>query len=301
MGSRRVAVKVLVVGLLKYDSGKTSTALSIIREAKNRGYNIGVSKPISGFDAWSQFKYVLKSMEYKVLVGEDLTLLYNEAAPSEAIEAVGPIVMLLAPPDPEFYSWRLSTYTAITTSTVDQVVVTRITRCVQGKHYTSHYVVEENLTHTPSIMKKALNKLIDSLNPKPKTVNKEFIEELFKEEVLEGVDACVEGILGRHDLVVVESYNDAAAPTHTSIKVDVVVAVGPGKIALYDGERYRRALSLIGELRNPLATTTSEVLSLIKPIKTVDLKPVTNPKYSKEAWAEGLLDLILELKDTVET
>ncbi len=294
-----MVVKILVVGLLKYDSGKTSTALSIIREAKNRGYNVGVSKPISGFDAWSQFKYVLKSMEGGVLVGEDLTLLYNEASPNEVIETVGPMVMLLAPPDPEFYSWRLSTYTAISTSTVDQVVIARTTRCLGGEHHTSHYVVEENIAHTPSAMRKALERLINKLNPEPKPVGKEFIEELFKEEVLEGVDACVERILEGYDVVVVESYNDAAAPTYASTRVDVVVAVGPGKIALYNGERYRRALSLVGEVRNPLATTTSEVLSLIKPIKTVDIEPVVNPKYSREAWAEGLLDLILELKDTV--
>ena len=289
-------LKILVVGLLRYDSGKTSTVLSIIREAKNRGFDIGVSKPISGFDAWSQFKYVLKSMELGVLVGEDLTLLYGEASPNEPVEVVGPLVMLLAPPDPEAYSWRLSTYTALTSSTVDQVTVIRVTKCSEEKHYTSHYMVEENIAHTPSAMKDMLYKLVGVLKPKPENVGKSFVEELFREDTISGIDECVRNVMMNYDLVVVESYNDAAAPTLSSTNVDVVVAVGPGKIALYNGERYRRALSLVGEIRNPLATTTSEVLSLVKPAKTINARPVVDPKHAREPWAEGLLDEILRIK-----
>lgn len=287
---------ILVVGLLKYDSGKTSVALSLVREAIEKGMNIGVLKPISGFDAWSQYEYVLKSMEYGKLIGEDLYLLHATARSSMPIEVEGPLVMLLAPPDPAGFSWRTSLYVTATTSTIDQVVVARITECSEDTISTRHYVIEENIERTPSILKNKLTELIRKLDPRPGIISKEDIEEkLFSHDSIEGIDSCVKKITSSYDVVVIESYNDAAAPTPSSIKVDVVVAVAPGKIALYPGDKYRKALNLVGEIRNPLATTTSDILGLIKPIKAIDTYPIVNPKESEEPWIKGLLDEITKI------
>ena len=287
---------ILIVGLLKYDSGKTSVALSLVQEAIEKGMNVGVLKPISGFDAWSQYKYVLKSMEYGKLIGEDLYLLHATARSNAPIEVEGPLVMLLAPPDPASFSWRMSLYTTATTSTIDQAIIARITECSEGAISTRHYVIEENLERTPNVLKNKLIELIRKLEPKPRIIGREDVEEnLFSYNSIEGIDSCVKRIMSSYDMVVIESYNDAAAPTPSSIEVDVVVAVAPGKIALYPGDKYRRALNLVGEIRNPLATTTSDILGLIKPIKAIDTHPVVNPKELEKPWIKGLLDEIAKI------
>lgn len=289
-------LKILVVGLLRYDSGKTSIARSLVLEAKDRGFNVGVVKPVSGFDAWSQYKYVLKSMEYGKLIGEDLYILHSVADSRNPIEIEGPIVMLLAPPDPSSYSWRISLYIAATTSTLDQVVVARITTCRDDVVETHHYMVEENIERTSRILRERLVELIEKLRPRPEPIEKNMLEKrLFLEEILEGVDKCVERVIDSHEITIIESYNDAAAPTQFSAKADVVIAVAPGKIALYPGEKYWKAISLVGEIKNPLATTTSDVLGLVKPFKTIDTEPLIDPKNTDRPWTKGLLDKILDM------
>lgn len=289
-------LRVLVVGLLRYDSGKTSIARSLVLEARDRGFNVGVVKPVSGFDAWSQYKYVLKSMEYGRLIGEDLYLLHSAAHSKDLIEVEGPIVMLLAPPDPSSYLWRISLYVAATASTLDQVVVARTTKCMGDAVKTHHYIVEENIEHTPRILQEKLVELVEKLKPRPEPIEKSMVEkQLFLEENLGGVDKCVERIVESHEVTIIESYNDAAAPTPFSARADVVVAVAPGKIALYPGEKYWKAISLVGEIKNPLSTTTSDVLGLVKPLKAVDTKPLVDPKNTDRPWAKGLLDEVLNV------
>ncbi|WP_231845533.1 hypothetical protein [Pyrococcus abyssi] len=43
---------VLIVGVLPYDSGKTTLAIKLVREAIEEGFDVGVSKPVGGFNGW---------------------------------------------------------------------------------------------------------------------------------------------------------------------------------------------------------------------------------------------------------
>ena len=285
---------ILVVGMLSHDSGKTGVAVSLIAEARSRGMNVGASKPVSGFNGWTQYEYVALSAERGILVGEDMYLLLKASGTQEPLEAVGPLVSLLMPPDPERSGWRISAYRSMVTNPREQVVVARITSCGKGGVKSTHHIyVPENIEKLPQRLEEAAWKLVGSLNPEPKPLSPAVMEELLGMDGVIHADTCLDHLASKHDLLVVESYNDAALPTPGCLKASAVVAVAPGKAAIYSGDKYRKAVQAAAGIRKPWQLTTEDVLTLIKPSRVVPLKPEKRPKET--AWAEGLLDAVLSV------
>jgi len=58
----------LIVGLLPYDSGKTTFARSLVKELVESGVDVGILKPISGISGWYQYDYIVKSIEMDFLL-----------------------------------------------------------------------------------------------------------------------------------------------------------------------------------------------------------------------------------------
>lgn len=276
-------IQVLIVGLLPYDSGKTSLAESLVIEATQRGLDVGVSKPISAVSGWYQYEYLVRSIEFGILVGEDMHRLHNAAKSSDPLEVEGPFVSLLMPPDPERVDWQSSVYMAL--SLLDQIVVMRVT----GIEGTKHFYVPLNIRKLSNTLKEEVEKLLRSLHPKAVAVGREFTNEMLLKSY-EIADECLDYIANKHEFVVVESYNNAAAPTHGSLNATAVVAITPSKAAIYEGDLYRKALIAISDIKEPRQTTTEEILRLLKPAKTIELKPL-----GKSRLVEGLLDAILNL------
>jgi len=257
---------VLIAGLLKYDSGKTSVAESIITDAVSRGIDTGISKPVSAANGWYQYDCIRESINYGKLIGEDILRLHNAAKSTEPIEVESPVVSLLMPPDPERVGWQSSAYMAF--SLLEQISVIRITDVNKSKHF----YLPSNIKRTTGILQKELRELIKNLNPKPVKAEETYVSELLLKSYTTA-DTCVEYIAERHDFIVVESYNNAASPTHESLNAKLVVVVTPGKVAIYDGDSYRKAIQATSEILEPWRTTTEEILSLLKPVRTIELRP----------------------------
>jgi len=271
---------VLITGLLKYDSGKTSVAESIVTDAITRGIDIGVSKPISAVNGWYQYNCIKRSIEYGKLIGEDVYRLHNAAKSSDPLEIESPAVSLLIPPDPERVGWQSSAYMAF--SLLDQIAVVRLTNVNESKHF----YLPSNIRRISRILQKEIDKLINDIEPRPVKTEKLFVNELLFRSY-EIADNCVEYIANRHDFLIVESYNNAASPTRKSLNAMAVVVATPSKVAIYDGDSYRKAMLATSEILEPWRTTTEEILPLIKPTKTVELNPGRR--------TEGLIDIILKL------
>ena len=264
---------VLVVGLLQFDSGKTSLALSLITEALDKGVDVGVCKPITAFSGWYQYSSVLRSIEIGKLVGEDIYKLHFRAKSEDPIEIESPVVFMHMPPDPERVDWQSAYYTAMSLN--EQIIAIRV-----GK---DHYYIPSNMNRLTNVLKTTSSNLIRSLDPSPKIL--EDVEEI----LLNSGDLAndyVKEIIRRHELTIIESYNDASAPTWSSLEADVVLLVAPSKVAVYDGDRYRKAVELY--LKPPWLISSGEVVSLLKPIETIEIKPAVGVG---EAW--GLLDKLL--------
>jgi len=271
-------MKVLIVGLLPFDSGKTSLALSLIAEALSRGIDVGVIKPVTAFSGWYHYSSLVRSIEFGKLIGEDIYRLHVRARSRDPIELESPVVLMHMPPDPERVDWQSSFYTALNLN--EQIIALRIT----NPSDTNHYYIPANLGRITNAMRNLALKLIESLNPAPKEI--EEIDSILM-NLGELADECVEFVSSKHEFTIIESYNNASAPTRSSLNADVVLLVAPSKVAIYSGERYRKAVEIL--LNPPWLISSEEVASLLKPVKTFETKPTEN---ESGAWAEGLLDEI---------
>jgi len=271
-------MKVLIVGLLPFDSGKTSLALSLIAEALSRGIDVGVIKPVTAFSGWYHYSSLVRSIEFRKLIGEDIYRLHVKAESRDPIELESPVVLMHMPPDPERVEWQSSFYTALNLN--EQIIALRIT----NPSDTNHYYIPTNLGRLTDAMRNLALKLIESLKPAPKEI--EEIDSILL-NLGELADECVEFVSSKHEFTIIESYNNASAPTRSSLNADVVLLVAPSKVAIYSGERYRKAVEIL--LNPPWLISSEEVASLLKPVKIVETKPTKN---ESGAWAEGLLDEI---------
>ncbi len=294
-GVKTAMVRVLVVGFLAYDSGKTTVAEALIRECIRRGIDVGVAKPVSSYNAWYQHRYFEESIRLGVLVGEDVMRLHRAARSNDPIEAEGPVVGALAPPDPSRLGWRTSVYADLASSTLHQMVILRITRCTGRMNpLTTHAVIHENLERSIEPVQKMTKKMIGVLSGRINEISLQELEELLENKAPAIADTCLEQVCEAHENVIIESYNDVAAPTQGSLRSDVVVAVGPGRAAVYRGDLYRRGLEVTSQITKPWSTTTRRVLSVLKPEGTViiDFKKAGDVR---EPWSEQLFDLIEKL------
>ncbi|MFO7968183.1 MAG: ATPase [Archaeoglobaceae archaeon] len=278
--------QILVVGLLPFDSGKTSMACSLISEARERGYDVGVSKPLSSMSGWYQHSCVDRSIDYGKLIGSDIYKLHEAAASSDPIEHEAPVVSLLMPPDPERVEWESKEYLGM--NLPSQLVVIRVTN-MKG---TKHYYVPPNAERLTNTMKEEVRKVVDSVE-NPVEADLEFVNELlFNSYVI--ADEFLKSVADKHDLMIVESYNNAAAPTAKSLNTRSVIAIAPGKAAIYSGELYRKALTAVSSIKEPWKTTAEEILKLMRPFKTIELKPSSSERIS----FEGILDSIVKLNES---
>lgn len=74
-------------------------------------------------------------------------------------------------------------------------------------------------------------------------------------------------------MLIVESFSNVAAPNREAIETDLVIAVSPGKAMIYDGEKYRKAMDVLLDFREPWQVNSENLMELLRPLKTVELRP----------------------------
>ncbi|ASJ16806.1 ATPase [Thermococcus chitonophagus] len=266
-------VSLLIVGILPYDSGKTTLALSLIREALEHGIDVGVAKPVSGFNGWYQYEYLLKSVEFGFLIGEDSYKLHITAKSSDPVHLESPVTALLLPPDPERVGWKSSSYTAISYHT--NVVLLRILE--------DHFYVPDNIKKLTRPMQEIIEPLIETTKPiEIKADEVQYLVMRGREEA----DKALGIIQNHHELTIIESYNNLAAPCTSALASDLIIAVAPGKAVLFDGDQYKKAIYAISSIKEPWRVVTEDLMPLLKPLKKFEFKP---------GEVSGLLNSVLEI------
>ncbi len=255
---------ILVTGLLPYDSGKTTFAEALVKDLVNKGYDVGISKPISSVNCWYHYRHVYKALKSGILVGADTIRLHTAAKSRDPIELEGPVTSLLIPPDPEKVGWDSAIYSAV--GFHHQLSVIRITN-TEGSKY---YFIPQNLQRSISSVKNFIESFLRDKDPEPIDVNQ--ADELLVES-RPVADECLDYIASRHEITVVESFNNAAAPTEKSAEAEIVFVVAPGKAVVYEGEEFRKALFAVSSVKEPWKVTVEEVAQLAHPIGTIDLSP----------------------------
>lgn len=269
---------ILVVGLLQHDSGKTTMAMKVMEHLKHRGFDVGYAKPLAAFNAWSDYSVLVKSVEYGFPVSGDALKVKSAFTLPEKVEEINPICTVLSPLDPEKVGWNLLSVESISS----QLAALRITDR-NGK--VRVYEIESEWNRFPEFF----DEMWDEIRRRTRTKHVEYTEfEQIIEKSRAYCDFWMKRIADRHDVAVIESSSNISAPNCSSLNVDAVIAVTPGKVFIVDGERYSKAIEVAGYLGDPWKITTPAILELVKPEKSFSI----HPKKMNDDLLKAVVDVV---------
>ncbi len=289
---------ILVIGLLRYDAGKTTWVMELIELLKEYGVKVIPFKPVGGHNAWYQYNTIKYSIELGTLVGEDAYKLAKVSGLTNMIEILSPVDVLLAPPDPSLYENDYRRYIDDSSLLEKQAILARITLPYGEVYTTTHYVIEDNYVKTIKSLRTDLEILKNKIKNVTRTTSQIFLKLLESSTIIAGLSLIQERLEKESDVLIIESFNNVALPIPSAIKADYVFVVAPGKILLYKGDDYRRALAVYGTVPGLLAYETAPVISLLKnPVLVLDWEPRLQEKHvviKPSEAAEKALSLVLE-------
>lgn len=204
-------MRLLVAGGDRVDAGKTTFSVGLLAAIDGVGF-----KPRAGNDYWFDHDDYRRAIDEGRLYGKDAKRLAAASAADVAPEAINPVHRLWRPaPDPS----------------VD--LLGRADRQFVLDRVGEEYVVHAN-ADAPDSARKQL-----PLNGAASVESVAELNELTRERYLPAFDALETRIADR-DRAVIESYGAVAWPLRDR-SVDAVAVVEPGRVRVYDGERYERA------------------------------------------------------------
>ncbi len=267
-------LRVLVAGLLPYDSGKTWFSAALLQLAAARGLRAAGYKPVGGFSAWHNYPALRESIRDGVLAGGDARI--YEQVTGVQVAILNPVAYATSVPDPT--RLRAATYMLAMGDLARTLALWRVSTCRENKHFYS----PEALEASPPLLRTELGRAAEALAAEASS-REEFLESLNSGELDETLEACrVELETGR-DLVIVESFSSAALP-YMGLDLcgfDFYALTAPGYVLIYSGERACRAIEFIGAAR-----ADKLLASLSRPL----LAEALPPAESIDALAERLRD-----------
>ncbi|HEU97744.1 MAG: hypothetical protein ACP5I2_01895 [Fervidicoccaceae archaeon] len=235
---------VLISGLLPYDSGKTSLALSMMRKGKESGIKLSPFKPVSAHSIFTQLHSFEESEKRGYLIGNDALEYEKEAGlKRERTLFANPVDLLLSPLDPPTKTSEeaLGDYMEGMENQLLMAALMRFTSCVKGE--THHYLFEENMKRFPKNFRKRIESFAESVRAE-KIELRDALNFLGSRRADEELDSCLEIAIENGDGVIAESFSDSLYPYSGIIrKVSSLVIVAPGKAYVYlNAENVRRAV-----------------------------------------------------------
>ncbi|MCD6489059.1 MAG: hypothetical protein J7K21_07555 [Desulfurococcales archaeon] len=282
---------VLVTGLLRYDAGKTTLVLELLDALKSIGFKPWPFKPIGAHNAWYQYETLLHSIDLAKLVGEDAYKLASAAGLLDEIEIISPVDILILPPDVKYFISNPRRYLDILMDLEKQAILARTTYLIEDKPYSIHYLVEDNYKTTLDVLKHDIQLFLSKIREYT-IIRSNYLPELLSSPKLHAFLTNILNYIKAHsDIVVAESFNDAALPTPALKTVNYVAIVAPGKVLLFDGETYVKAVELYSSMGRFIGVDIPSIIGLLKkPLKTIDWGIIYG--RDRERYREKLYELI---------
>ncbi|MDG5776361.1 ATPase [Haloarculaceae archaeon H-GB2-1] len=267
-------MRILVAGANRVDAGKTTFSVGLLDRTGATGF-----KPRAGNDFWFDHDDVGHSVRQGRLFGKDARRL-AAASPGEVVpEAINPVHRL----------WRPSpgSATGILGQEDREFVLDRA-----GEQLVVNETVE-----TPAVVREHLD-LSDAIGVRSLSAFNEVMADAHlaaQKRVATDIDAT--------ERAVVESYGDVARP-YSGVEADAAAVVEPGRVRIYDGERYEKACEVAtgGPESGQLEERVPSVVDLLDPQATVGLPALgseerASPSKVATAYAsayDALLDVALD-------
>lgn len=277
--------KVLVAGLLAYESGKTTLALGLADELLSRGASVAYLKPVAGHNGWYQPDTVEATEELGILVGHDVYLAAKELGDLDKVAAMNPLDIMSLPLDPFAEGATIRSYVDSMEVPLRSSVLVRLSLAQEPAPGASYMLVGENLRRLSPVSREILGRVLAATGARDRAAViglAELEAMLNRPELYAAVDVAMQPLASR-EFVIVEGYNDVAAPTRWSCLSDYAIVVAPTKAALYRGDRYCRAVEVASPGR-PWASRASSVASILgRPDRVFDVPARANLRAFKKA------------------
>jgi len=296
-------VRILVTGLLAFESGKTEFVLGLVEALLKQGFKPGYFKPVAGHDGWYQYETVIHSIEHGILVGHDAYVVAKQLNMLDKLYIISPIDLLTLPIDLEKLNYSVAVYLDHATSIEKRAVLGRLSLIYGSDNYKLvYYVCSDVVSKLSDEMETMLSELLEKLKTRNaifiKTYAKHLVRLLDNPGVYRIVDSYIEYLADRMP-VIIESYNDAAAPTPRSLDADLVFVVAPGKALAYDGSRYKPAVELLAFQRKPWSIRTRSVIGFLgKPRASFNIPVKINTHRFRKVF-EDIVEFITRYSEAV--
>ncbi|WP_434731190.1 ATPase [Thermogladius sp. KZ2Tp1] len=286
-------MRLLVAGLLPFESGKTTLVLGLVEEMKERGLKAGYFKPVAGHNGWFQADTLEYTVSLGVLVGHDVYVVAERLGLTEKAAILNPVDVLSLPIDPFSAKTTPRGYVDLMSSSLGTAVMARFTRLRGGVVEHVYYMVEDNVARLSPVSAELLSRVVEAVaggGAIERTAARGLEKLLDDPSTYAEVDRFLE-LLGGYDHLVIEGYNDVSAPTPGSCAADYVVVVAPTRAALYDGRKYCRAVEVIAPGRPWVVRSLSVVEIAGRPIKVFDVHQLGHGAEFKRSVSD-ILDTI---------
>ncbi len=296
-------MKVLICGLLETDSGKTTVAMGLIRNLIELGYDIGVFKPISFHNWFYQHDTSKENIKKGSLFSEDIRKLAKVAELDLPYELLNPVDGITFPPNPLFFIEKrmLARYYSLFHNTLSIVGLMRFS--IRGSISLDIYALNDDLIEREYFYydEDFINKILAKAQVILKVHGPDQIVNLMRYYAPHAIRTCYQYLRRMFRNLVIESLNNVAAPSLDVLDVDLVLVTAPGTVMVYEGPRYRKAVLLYASFHRTLDIRTSDIITLITPLKYFKISPLTKSELEDyERLAKKFMELSAFIEKYVE-
>ncbi len=288
------------MGLVPQRVGKTWVVSGLLAGLRERGVRCCGLKPLSSHDWYMDYGTTALSLREGLPLSGDVLELREAAGADEPLCVLNPVHLVLAPPDPAaFVELRVpGMYYVYVRSLDKRVLASRVTLLEAGSPALLGYLNEGAsrrgvMAVGPGEVARALRR-VDSLR---RVGSAREVLRATEELAPRAIGGALDLLSGRYRVLVVEGYLDHAWTLPPREPVDLVVAVAPGSLLVYDPARYAGAISVRAQGRLGGHVTLSDVFPLLTPVRSFRLEPMggLEPPETKAERVGELVDLVVAL------
>lgn len=285
---------IFIIGVLPENSGKTTLATALVSALKDLGIKISAFKPISGHSMWWQFSSYKMCLKYGSLFCEDAFKFWKLLQQSIPIEIINPVDVLFSMPDVNHSSPSLIRF-FFGNENYDWFAMGRFT-VVEEKP--KHIIYFKKDPSAPVIMPNDLLKIVKSKADEVVEVKNihEYLN-LHQKYCERAISTCYDFLNRISDEIIVESFNDAVYPWRGVEHSEVVLAIAPAHVLIYDPKSFFKT---VRKFKDPYTKTYQDVYSFIKPLEILKLPPLTqsellNEDIVKARYSEAIHKIINQI------
>lgn len=274
-------MRVLLVGMNSFDSGKTQFAIQLSSSLTEGGYSVEYFKPISGHNYWYKYEHTKVCLHRGIIVSADAIEVRRAFESRNPIELANPVHSLFVPMRLEKPLQNLTNTLGLAGAS-SVLAMERFSRPDASGIETTVLVAQQLLEEERLIIQQDEAGMLTRGAAILSVNNLEEVQEFERLNFERYVSESFTRLESSADITIIEGFNDAAWPWDGLDTVDAVILISPAHIFTYDPERYRKAAYLMNRGNLPIREVTfGRISDLLKPTSHLEIRPHTDISLSQ--------------------